>query len=71
MSLLVVNNLEKHFGPDMIFTGVNFKLEWRQRLGLVGRNGTGKTTLLRTLAGLNQPSRGEFSILGSSRFREV
>ena len=68
MSLLVVNNLEKHFGPDMIFTGVNFKLEWRQRLGLVGRNGTGKTTLLRILTGQQEPDRGTVNYLKGLRF---
>src|SRR5579871_2884724 len=58
MSLLVVNNLEKRFGPDVIFTGVSFKLEWRQKLGLVGRNGAGKTTLLRILTGQQEADRG-------------
>ncbi|HLK60250.1 MAG TPA: ABC-F family ATP-binding cassette domain-containing protein [Chthonomonadaceae bacterium] len=58
MSLLVVNNLEKRFGPDVIFTGVSFKLEWRQKLGLVGRNGIGKTTLLRILTGQQEAEKG-------------
>ena len=58
MSLLVVNNLQKSFGPDMIFSGVSFKLEWRQKLGLVGRNGAGKTTLLRILTGQQEPDKG-------------
>src|SRR5579859_6178953 len=58
MSLLVVNNLEKSFGPDTIFTGVSFKLEWRQKLGLVGRNGAGKTTLLRILTGQQEADKG-------------
>ncbi len=58
MSLLVVNNLERHFGVDMILSGVNFKLEWRQKVGLIGRNGTGKTTLLRLLTGQQEPDKG-------------
>ena len=58
MSLLVVNNLEKRFGPDVIFAGVSFKLEWRQKLGLVGRNGAGKTTLLRILTGQQDADKG-------------
>lgn len=68
MSLLVVNSLEKHFGPDMIFSGVNFKLEWRQKLGLVGRNGTGKTTLLRLLTGQQEPDRGSIHFSKGIRF---
>lgn len=58
MPLLSVNNLEKSFGPDLLFSGVSFKLEWRQKLGLVGRNGAGKTTLLRLLTGQYEPDKG-------------
>ncbi len=61
MSLLVVSNVEKHFGADMILTNVGFKLEWRQKLGLVGRNGTGKTTLLRLLTGQQEPDKGSIN----------
>jgi ATP-binding cassette subfamily F protein 3 len=58
MSLLVVQNLEKTFGAEVLFSGVNFKLEWRQKLGLVGRNGAGKTTLLRLLTGQMDYEKG-------------
>lgn len=67
MSLLVVNNLSKSYGPDTIFTGVSFKLEWRQKLGLVGRNGAGKTTLLRILTGQQEAEKG--SVNFSPRIR--
>jgi len=58
MSLLVVNNLQKSFAADMIFRDVSFRLEWRQKLGLVGRNGAGKTTLLRILTGQQEADKG-------------
>jgi ATP-binding cassette subfamily F protein 3 len=58
MSLLTVNNLEKAFEGETILTGISFRLEWRQKLGLVGRNGTGKTTLLRMLTGQIEQDRG-------------
>ena len=58
MSLLVVNNLNKSFAGDVLFRNVNFRLEWRQKLGLVGRNGTGKTTLLRILTGQQEANSG-------------
>ena len=51
MSLLTVNNVKKEFNGEPIFEGISFRLEWRQKLGLVGRNGSGKTTLLRILTG--------------------
>ncbi len=52
--------------PDgrTLFDGVNLKLEAGQRLGIVGRNGLGKTTLVRIMLGLQPPTRGE-SILGT------
>lgn len=58
MSLLSVNNVTKSFGPDTLFTGVSMRLEWRQKLGLVGRNGAGKTTFLRLLTGQQEPDSG-------------
>ncbi len=67
MSLLVVNNLQKSFGPDMIFSGVGFKLEWRQKLGLVGRNGAGKTTLLRILTGQQEAEKGSVNYAANIR----
>ncbi|HEV2472641.1 MAG TPA: ATP-binding cassette domain-containing protein, partial [Chthonomonadales bacterium] len=68
MSLLVVTNLEKHFGPDTILSGVSFKLEWRQKLGLVGRNGSGKTTLLRLLTDIQEPDGGRITYARGVRF---
>src|SRR5579883_2147521 len=76
MSLLTVNNLEKAFEGETILTGISFRLEWRQKLGLVGRNGTGKTTLLRMLTGQMEPDRGTINYspgirLGYLRQEEV
>ena len=59
MSLLVVNNLAKSFGPNDIFSNVSFEIPHRARIGLVGPNGIGKTTLLRILMGLEEPSAGQ------------
>ena len=61
MSLLSVNNLEKIYGADTIFTGLSFRLEWRQKLGLIGRNGAGKTTLLRILTNQEESDKGTIS----------
>ena len=45
--------------------GLTFELRPGERLGLLGRNGTGKSTLLRTLAGVYPPSGGELTIRGT------
>ena len=54
-------NAGKRFGPKVLFEGVNWLLTPRDRVGLVGANGTGKTTLLRILAGLEQVDLGEMT----------
>ena len=58
MSLLAVHNLSKSFGPVDLFAGVSFSISRGARLALVGPNGIGKTTLLRILIGLEEPSGG-------------
>ena len=60
--MISVDNLTKSFGRLELFDHVNFKLNPRERLGLVGRNGHGKTTLLRILTGQEQPDSGIINI---------
>jgi ATP-binding cassette, subfamily F, member 3 len=58
MSLISVSNLTKSYGATDIFAGVTFAVEKGSRLGIVGPNGVGKTTLLRILAGEDEASTG-------------
>jgi len=58
MSLLTTVNLAKAYGPDDIFSGIAVSIPRRARIGMVGSNGVGKTTLLRILIGEESPSEG-------------
>jgi len=49
----------KRFGPRELFDRIDWMITPHDRAGLVGANGTGKTTLLKMLAGLEQPDTGE------------
>jgi ATP-binding cassette subfamily F protein 3 len=61
MTVLTATNLAKRFGPLDVFQGVSLRVEKGDRIGLVGPNGEGKTTLLRLLAGLDAPSDGSIA----------
>jgi ATP-binding cassette subfamily F protein 3 len=56
--MLQVSNLSKAYGDDVILEDVSFVVNPGQRVGLVGPNGCGKTTLLRIIVGQEQPDRG-------------
>ncbi|MFU8771177.1 MAG: ATP-binding cassette domain-containing protein, partial [Anaerolineales bacterium] len=58
MSLLTASDLSKSFGADDIFSGLSLSVPNQARIALVGANGIGKTTLLRILIGLDEPSSG-------------
>ncbi len=55
MSFLTVANVAKSFAADLLFTEVTFSLAAGQKMGLIGRNGGGKTTLLRIILGQERP----------------
>ncbi|HEX5505908.1 MAG TPA: ABC-F family ATP-binding cassette domain-containing protein [Thermomicrobiales bacterium] len=58
-TILTVNELEKRYITETIFAGVTFQVNEGERVGVVGPNGVGKSTLLQIIAGLETPSGGE------------
>jgi ATP-binding cassette subfamily F protein 3 len=58
MSIVIAERVAKSFDPQDIFWDVSCSIAHGDRIALVGRNGTGKTTLLRILAGLEPPTSG-------------
>jgi ATP-binding cassette subfamily F protein 3 len=59
--MLTVHQLSKSFNFQQIFSNVTFSLSLGDRVGLIGPNGCGKTTLLRILGGQEQPDSGHVS----------
>lgn len=67
MPVLTLNNLTQSFGDFDLFVGLNASLHHGEKVGLVGPNGIGKTTLLMILAGIEPPTSG--SVFTSSGTR--
>ena len=54
--------MEQRFGATPLFSNVNFTIENNARIGLVGPNGVGKTTLLKIMTGKQEATHGEFTV---------
>ena len=64
MSLLELSNVDVAYGDLPALSGVNVAVEAGETLSVVGANGAGKTTMLRTISGLLRPRRGEVRFAG-------
>lgn len=66
MKILEVKNIDKFFGKKQILKDISFDIEEGEILGFVGPNGSGKTTTIKIILGLQQASRGEVFINGNN-----
>lgn len=64
--LIQATDLNTHYGASHILRGVNFTVGQGQTIGLMGRNGMGKTTLLKSIMGIVKPSGGSVHIKGQA-----
>ena len=64
--LLVVRDIHTYYGDSYVLQGMGLTLASGQIVAILGRNGMGKTTLIRSIAGLTPPRRGEISFRGSA-----
>ena len=60
--MLSIENLSKAYGPRTLFTKISFRINEGEKIGLVGRNGHGKTTLMRILTGEEEQDEGLINI---------
>ncbi|NOU99007.1 ABC-F family ATP-binding cassette domain-containing protein [Paenibacillus planticolens] len=67
MNILSAVNITKTFGDKILFDDISFTVNEKQRIGLIGVNGTGKSTLLKLLAGLETADRGK--LVHANHFR--
>lgn len=58
MNLLAVEKLKKAYGEKALFEDITFGIQENDRIGLIGINGTGKSTLLKIIAGIIEPDEG-------------
>jgi ATP-binding cassette subfamily F protein uup len=59
MSLLSAEKISKNYGAKVLFSGLSLGIAEGEKIGLIGINGTGKSTLLKILAGLESPDTGQ------------
>lgn len=67
MNALSIYNLAMSVKDDYLFSNVSFGLEIGDKLGIIGKNGAGKSTFLKLIAGVLQPEEGEITINSSCR----
>ena len=59
MNILNIENISKIYGEKVIFNHASFGIQEGDKIGIIGINGTGKTTLLKMAAGLEEPDEGQ------------
>ncbi|HYX04442.1 MAG TPA: ATP-binding cassette domain-containing protein, partial [Reyranella sp.] len=65
MAILQVQDIHTYYGDAYVLQGLSLELEQGQILGLLGRNGVGKTTLVNSIVGFTPPRRGRIVFKGA------
>ena len=60
--MISINNLSVEFSAVPLFDNINYVINKRDRIALVGKNGAGKSTMLKIIAGLQEPTRGSVAV---------
>ena len=71
MAILEVQDIHTYYGDAYVLQGLSLQVEQGQILGLLGRNGVGKTTLVNSIVGFNPPRRGRIVFKGTDITRRA
>lgn len=69
MNILTVEQVTKSYGDKILFQDASFGMEDQDKIGIIGVNGTGKSTFMRVIAGLEPPDAGKISMGNRIRVR--
>ena len=69
MSLVRLHDVTKRYDDHLVLRELHFRLSQGERVGLIGKNGTGKTTVLKLILGQEQPNQGTVKVDGGVRIR--
>lgn len=64
MNILSMENITKSYGDRLLFDNASFYLAEGEKVGIIGINGTGKSTLLKIMAGLEESDEGNVTMAG-------
>lgn len=67
MNIASIENLKKTYGVKTLFENISFNITDSDKIGLIGMNGSGKTSLLKIIGGLDSPDAGEVKFFGNIR----
>jgi ATP-binding cassette subfamily F protein uup len=67
MHIAQIENLTKTYGEKTLFSDLNFGIDEKDKIGLIGLNGTGKTSLIKVIAGIAPADSGTVTFFGNKR----
>lgn len=65
--MIQCQNIQKYYGAELVLSDVSFEIKKGEKVGLIGRNGTGKSTIMSLLTGSDNPDQGSISISKDAR----